>query len=177
MEAVATGDEIAVHVRLSAVDHAGDAGALSGQTVDGHLADLEVDGHAAVDQRRDLVLDHLLLAVDRDLAASQPEHVDMELVPVKAEIDAGVREALAVKPIPDANRVEHINRVLLEQAGPDALLNVLAVARLEYDAAYARLVEEQGESQSGGPSTDDAYLGFHPAADVIRCSNGAQSFG
>ena len=57
---------------------------------------------------------------------------------VEAQVDARVVEALAFEPLADAELVQQVDRVLLEQPGADALLDVLAVADLEHDAVDAR---------------------------------------
>ena len=116
-------------------------------------------------QRGDLVLDDLLLAIDRDLAAGQAEHVDVERAVVEAQEDARVVEPLAVEPVGDADLMQDVDGVLLEQPGAHSLLDVRAVADLEHDAVDARLVQQQREREAGRPGADDPDLGIHPAGD------------
>ena len=139
----------------------GDARPLALEVVHRDVGDLEVDRNAALAQRRDLVLDDLLLAVDRDLPAGEPEHVDVEGALAEAQVHAGVVEALAGEPVADADGVQQVDRVLLEQAGTDAVLDVLAAAVLEHDAVDPRPVEQQREREPRRPGPDDPDLGPH----------------
>ena len=75
-------------------------------------------------------------------------------------------EPLAGEPVADAELVQQVDRVLLEQPGADALLDVLAVARLEHDALDARALEQQGERQAGGSGADDADLRCASSGDA-----------
>ena len=159
MEAVAAGDEVALELLAAE----GDARSLAVRRVHRDVLDLEVDRDAAIEQRGDLVLDHLLLAVDRDLAAGQPEHVDVEDALPEAHVDAGVVKALAREPLSHPDRVQHVDGVLLEQARADALLDVLAAARLEHDALDPRLLQVERQREARGPGADDADLRFHSA--------------
>jgi len=61
---------------------------------------------------------------------------------VEAQLDALMYEALAVEPIGEAELGEQVNRSLLEDAGADSLLDVLAAAVLEDDAIDALTLQE-----------------------------------
>ena len=66
---------------------------------------------AGVQARGDEVLDHLLLAVDRDRPpAGELGEVDAVPAPVEAQLEAVVDEALAVQALGDAGLVEQVDR-------------------------------------------------------------------
>src|SRR5207244_7179103 len=111
----------------------------------------------------DQVLDHFLLAVDRDPFAGQAAKVDAVLLAGKAQLDAVVHEALADHALAYAGRGEQICRPLFQDAGPDSALDVVAAAPFENDGGDALPVEEMGEHEPGRTRGDDADLGSrHP---------------
>ena len=82
---------------------------------------------------------------------------------VEAQLDAVVDEALGVHPLADADLVHQVHRALLEHAGAHALLDVLAVARLEDHGLDAPQLQQPAEHQAGGAASDDRHLGTHVA--------------
>ena len=50
---------------------------------------------------------------------------------------------------------------MLEHAGPDAMLDILCVARLEDHRLDALQVKQMGEQQAGRAGADDAHLSSH----------------
>ena len=132
-------------------------------------ADLEVDRDAVIEQRGGHVLDHLLLSVDRDVAAGQLRHVDVVVLAVVAQVDAGVLEALPVQALVHAQLAHQVHGVLLEQPGADALLHVGPVARLDHHAVDAVAVQQQGQREPRGSGADDAHLGAHGRESMSPC--------
>jgi hypothetical protein len=65
---------------------------------------------------------------------------------------------------PHARLAQQIDRSLLEHAGADAVLAVLAVARLEDDALDAGDLEQARKRQPGRAGADDADLRPHSAS-------------
>ena len=91
-----------------------------------------------------------------------------------AELDALVDGALAVHPLSDAGLAQGVHGSLLEHAGAHALLDVLAVARLQHDGLDPVQVQQVGEQQAGRAGADDGDLGVYPhtssAVSTIRRS-------
>ena len=79
----------------------------------------------------------------------------------KAEVNAVVRHALALHTLADPGLDQKITRPLLDEAGADAVLDVIAAAVFENDGFDAREMQEVREHQSGGPCPDDADLRAH----------------
>ena len=127
MEAVASRDRVAGQLVCLPVVLVRDPGRVGLDVVQLDIAHLEQDRDAAIEQRLREVLDDLLLTVDRDVPAGQAGHVDVVVLLVVAEVDAVVLEAFAVEAIGDVELAQQVDGVLLEQPGPDALLDVLPV--------------------------------------------------
>ena len=88
------------------------------------VRDVELDRPAPLKQRGDHVLDNLLLGVDRDVAPRQLGDRDVQRPPPAAQVDAVVLEPLLREPLTNAKLVHEIDRVLLQQARPDSVLDV-----------------------------------------------------
>ena len=54
---------------------------------------------------------------------------------------------------------EQIDRALLQHAGADTLLDIVAAARLEHDRLDARDLEQPRQREPGGAGADDPDLG------------------
>ena len=112
------------------------------------VVDLEQQRRAGLEAGGDQVLDHLLLAVDRDPAATR-ELVEGDPVAAAAEaqLHAVVHEALALEPLAHAHLDQQVDRALLQHAGANAVLHVLAVAVLQDHRLDAPEVEQVPEHQ------------------------------
>ena len=134
--------------------------------LDGDVVDLEEERRAGLEPGRDQVLDHLGLAVDDDRpAAGELAQRDPVPLAVELELDPVVDDPLAPQAVADPGRDEQVDGALLEHAGPDALLDVLAAAVLEHDGLDPRLLEQAAEREPGRAGADDPDLGPHqPAA-------------
>ena len=123
------------------------------------VLDLELQRAAGVEPRADQVLDHLLLAVDRDRAAAgERREVDPVAAAVEPQLDPVVHEALALHPLADPGLGEQLDRAVLEHARPDPLLDVLAAADLEHDGLDPVAVEQVRQQQPRRPRADDPDL-------------------
>ncbi len=131
------------------------------EIADGDVADLEVECGAALEQRRGLVLDDLLLTVDRDVAAGQPGDRDVCGASLPAQVDPAVAQALAPEPLADAEFVQKLHRVVLEQARAHPPRDVFARPVLEHHALDPLALEEQRQRQPRRTGTDDSDLGSH----------------
>ena len=85
----------------------------------------------------------------------------MVALAVELEVDAAVDDALTVEPLRHACVAQEVDRALLEHAGADPLLHVLARAVLEDDRLDPRAGEEPREREPGRPRTDDCDLRPH----------------
>lgn len=81
--------------------------------------------------------------------------------PVEAQLDAVVREALAVHALRRARLAQYVDGALLQDPGALAPLDVRAVAALQDDGVDSGVVQEPGEEQPGGARSDDADGGAH----------------
>ena len=78
--------------------------------------------------------------------------------PGELQLDAFVDEALARQPLAHARLGEEIDDALLEHAGADAGLDVLATPVLEDHRLDARAMEKLRERQARRPRADDRNL-------------------
>ena len=122
--------------------------------------------------RRDQILHHLLLAVDRDdLAGRQLRQVDVDDAAAEADVEPRVDHALALQPLAGAELVHQVDGALLQHAGADAAFDVVAAARLEHDAVDAGAMQQQRQEQPGRPGADDPDLRAHPAGYCFGLRN------
>ncbi len=77
---------------------------------------------------------------------------------VELKVDAVVDDPFAIHPLADAGFAQQLDRSLLEHAGADPVLDVLATPVLEDDALDARDLEQPRERQPCRPRPDDADL-------------------
>ena len=174
MEAVAPGDDAAAQLVLLAVGDVADDGMVAVDLVDRHVGRLEHDRVASGEAGGDEVLDDLLLAVDGDRVADELVEVESVAATLEGQLDAAVGEALAVEPIGDAELAEQGDARVLEHAGANAVLDVLAVVAFEDDAVDAAGGEEVGEDEAGRSGTDDRH-GDVDADFVPRCERASAS--
>ena len=89
---------------------------------------------------------------------------------LEAHLEAGVAQPLAMHARAHAGGVEHIDRALLEHAGADAVLDVLAAVILDDHAVDAAQLQQPREQQAGGARADDADLGAHVHRGMMPCT-------
>ena len=132
VEPVAPGDDVALEHVLRALVRVQHPRPLRLDLLDPDVVHLEQQRPPGGEPRLDQVLDDLGLPVDRDrLAAGERRHVDPVPLARELQLDAFVHEALARQPLPHARLGEEIDDALLEHAGADAGLDVLATPVLE----------------------------------------------
>ena len=164
VEAVAAGDDVALELVLPALVREQDTRPLRLEVLDADVVHLEEQRAPGLEPRRDQILDDLGLAVDVDrLAAGELAHVDPVALAVELQLDARVDEALAAQALPDACVGEEVDDALLEHAGADARLDVLAAAVLEDHRLDPVEVEQLREHQAGRAGADDRDLRAHHA--------------
>ena len=161
VEAVAAGDEVAAHFQRGVVLPEADHGLGTLEVVQAHRVDLEVDRTAGREAGRDQVLDHLVLAVDRDLPpAGQRGEVDPMAAAGEADLEPVVDQAFAPQPGADPGLVQQVDRALLEHPGADPLLDVAPAVALQHDRVDAVPMQQLRQQQARRPGADDADLGL-----------------
>ena len=127
-------------------------GRRAGEIVDADVGDLEQDLSAVGEPAGDQVLHHLLLAVDRDALADQLAEIDVVQRAVEAEMHAVVEQALALHALADAGLDQQVARPLLDQAGADAALDVVAAAVLQDDDSMPSRCRRCDSISPAGPA-------------------------
>ena len=92
---------------------------------------------------------------------------------VELEPDPVVDDALPAQALARAGPGQRVDRALLEDAGPEAVLDVVAAPRLEHHRLDSLGPQELCERQPGGPGADDAHLCTHQpsaSASITRCA-------
>ena len=82
---------------------------------------------------------------------------------VELELDPVVDDPLAQHAVSHAGLDEEIRRPLLEHAGADPVLDVVAAPVLEDDGFDPLELEQPGQRQPGRPGADDRHLRAHQA--------------
>src|SRR5918999_3532435 len=166
--AVAARPHLAAEVPLLALVPEAEQGAVGLDARRADVVDLEQQWCLRLEAGGDQVLYDLLLAVDRD-PASACELVERDPVTLAAEakLDAVVDEALALQALADAHLDQEVHRPLLEHAGADASLDVVAAPILEDDGVDALKVEQVPEHQARRPRADYSDL----RAGDVRCAH------
>ena len=72
-----------------------------------------------------------------------------------------VDQALGVEPVGHPGLAQQLDGRLLQHAGPDPPLHVVAAAGLEHHGVDAGPVQQMAEQETGRPGSDDADLGAH----------------
>lgn len=148
-------------VALAAVGER-DAGLAAVDAMQGHAAGLEQDGRAIRQARGDQVLDHLVLPIHGNGAATGwPGQVDVVPDPVEQQVDAMVAQALALQALAHAGCHQQVDRPLLQHARPDASFHVLAAAVLDDHGIDTGAAQQMTQQQACRPGADDRDLGAH----------------
>ena len=84
--------------------------------------------------RCDQILDDFVLSVDGNRAAAgQSAEIDAMAAAAETQLDAVMGQAQTLQPLADAGFFEQVDSALLEQAGANPLLDILAAASLEHN--------------------------------------------
>src|SRR4029077_5277574 len=161
VEAVASGEDLALELpRPSVVDEA-DTRPIGRQVVPSDVAGLEEEWQPALDTRTDQILDDLRLAVNHDRASRELAERQAMTLALEREVDPVVHDPLTFEPDADADLAEQVGVPLLDHTGADPLLAVLAAARLDDDRLDPLGREDPGQGQPSRAGADDADLGLH----------------
>ena len=154
MEAVAAGDEVARELPVVEADTR-----LGVEPGDADFFDLEQERQPALEPRRDQVLDDLRLSVDDDRASARElaERNAMTFA-VELQLDAVVDDPLTLQSLAHAGGDEQVGRALLEHAGADSVLDVVATPILDDDGLDPFDLQQPGQRQAGRAGADDADL-------------------
>ncbi len=123
----------------------------------------------------DQVLDDLGLAIDHDRPSGELVHRDVVALTVELQVDPAVDDPVATHSFPDARVAQQVDRPLLEHAGADAVLDVLAAAALEHDRLDPLACEQLGQRQARRARADDSDLRPHPSSST-RCATANAEF-
>src|SRR5262249_15515619 len=170
VKAVAPADKVAGQLSVLAVVAEANFRRAAAKIVHAYVARLEQNLPAVGKPPLDQVLHHLLLAVDGPALAGELAEIDVVQGAAERKIDAVVEHALALHARADAGLDQEIARPLLDQAGADAALDIVAAAVFQDDALHAIEVEEMRQHQPGGPRADDTDLRAHLALPAVRPS-------
>ena len=129
--------------------------------MDADAVDLEQQRPAIGEPAHHHILHDFLLAVDGDALVDQRLEIDAVQIAVDADIDAPVQHAFALHALADAELGQQIGGPMLDQAGADAVLDVIAAAVLDDDGLDAGKMQQPRQHQPGRPCSDDADLRAH----------------
>src|SRR5262245_10046284 len=167
VKTVAAADEVAAELFLLAVVPEANFRRAAAEIVHAHVARLEQNLSAIGKPPRDQVLHHLLLAVDGHALADELAEIDVVQRAAEGKIDPVVEHAFALHARADAGFDQEVARPLLDQAGADAALDIVAAAVFQDDAVHALEVEKMRQHQPGGPGADDTDLRAHLVLPVV----------
>ncbi len=179
--AVTAGDDVALELVLGAFAAEANVGPVRLDVVDGDVRHLEEQREIRVEPRGDQILHDLGLAVDRDRApACELAQWDAMPLAVELKLDAVVDDSLVQHAVPHSRLDEEIGRALLEHAGADPVLDVVAATVLEHDRLDALALEQAGQSQPGRSGADDRHLRSHQplgsCSSSTRCATANAPF-
>jgi hypothetical protein len=142
VKAITTGNEITIQFPVLTVFAVAEYGTGRFDAGEFDIIHLEVDRSAGSQPGIDQIFDHLTLTIDPDRPATgKVAQGNPVTVAVEAQLDAMVNQAFTPESVSKTGFTQQVNRALLENAGPDALLNVLAAARLQYNRINAIQVQ------------------------------------
>src|SRR6185437_6340631 len=126
-----------------------------------HVVHFEIQRPAVGETQIDEVLHHFLLAVDRNSLVDELLEIDPVQFAVDADVIAPVHHTFALEAVAGADVGQEVDRPMLDQAGADAVLDVLAAAVLDDDRVDALQGEQVSEHQPRRACSDNPDLGAH----------------
>lgn len=127
MEAVASGDEVALQVARMSILLETDAWGRRVELVDACHGRAEADVASLFDKRRDEVFDDLLLTVHRDESpAAQLLEIESMSASVESNLDAVVGECFPMKARSEASFSQDVDASLFEDSGAHSGFHMLA---------------------------------------------------
>ncbi len=143
-----------------------DARALGLERVHADIGDIEQHVAVRIVPCLDQIFDDLLLAIDGDgAAAGQVGEIDAVAAAAEAQFDAVMQQALAAQPLAHVRLHQQVHAALLEHAGSNAMLDILAAATLDDDRLHTLQMQQVRKQQSRGSRSDDADLRAHGLVD------------
>ena len=142
MVAIATGDEIAVHVDALTALGVAYACRAAGEIIDRDVLRFPDDAAAGTGTRIRQVFLQLGLSIDHDALSSERLQIDAMRAAVERKLDAVVRQTLAHHARSHTGLVQQIDRSPLEQSGADARFDVFARVSLQHDRLDAARVQQ-----------------------------------
>ena len=159
VKSVAAGDHVAVEPVLLTIVLVCDVGGIALEVVNRDVRCLEQQRQLSLETRRDQVLDDLGLAVDDNAPpTSQVAHGEVVPLALELQVDAVMDDPFALEPLADPGAFEQVDRALLQHAGPDACLDVVATPILEHHGVDPSGVQQLPERQPGRTRADDRDL-------------------
>src|SRR5688572_2547321 len=120
---------------------------------------LEIQRSRRRGPRVDQIPDNLILSIDRDgLTACQRAEIDAMPSSLETDIEPLVTQPGSLKPRANAHRVEQVHGTLLQDAGPDAVDDIVPAAVLDNDGIDAIEVKEMAQQQPRGAGADNSDL-------------------
>ena len=159
METVAAGDEVADQFVLGAGVPVAEPRPCGLDVVNADICRFPDDRAASGEASGDQVPCHLGLAVDGDGLAGQRAEVDANAPAANGNLGAVMHQPFAMQALGDACLFQQRNRSLLQHAGANAGLDVVARPRFQNDALDAMDLQQAGEQKPCRPGSDDAHLG------------------
>ena len=108
-----------------------------------------------------------MLGVQPHAAADECLEVDAVTLAGEAQLDAVVAVPDGAHPVGRAGLVEDLDRALLEDAGADGRLDLLARAGVDHDRLDAGVREQVREQQACGAGADDRDAGADGVGHVV----------
>src|SRR6476661_5240032 len=158
VEAVATHYEIAVDFLASPAMLETDFRFLRLQVVNCDVVDLKEQRRAVGNSTVHEILHHFLLPVNRNALVHQFFEVNTVQIAIDADIDPPMQHALALHAAADADVDEEVSSPMLDQAGTDAILDVIAAAVFDDDRLDALKMQQPCQHKSSGPRSDNSDL-------------------
>jgi hypothetical protein len=93
----------------------------------------------------------------------------MDDAAVEPDIETRIEHAFFVQPFAGAEIVHQIDGALLQHAGADAALDVIAAVRFQHDTVDAGALQQQRQEQPGRTRADDSDLRAHSRSAYSQC--------
>src|SRR5690606_26872073 len=138
-----------------------DAGTVGCRALDALRGDPEPQVLSRCEPCRDEVLERLVLRVQPHAPPDERREVDAVPLTREPQLDAVVTVSDGARAAELAELVEHLDGALLEDAGADRLLDLLALAAVDHDRVDAGDAEQVREQQPGGAGADDGDAGAY----------------
>ena len=117
---------------------------------------------------------NLGLAIGGDeFATGQSVHINRVALAGKNQFDAVVWNAMGCHTCTHTRFMKHVNRGLLQYAGPDAAQDIVAALALDDDVGNTRFMQQLAKKQARRACTDDHNLGSHGSSWIRSMMRGS----